>query len=682
MYDVAGQLTSTTVAFGTPDAAATGYTYDLCGRKLTQTDPRGNTTYYAYDAAGRMTSMTDAIGNLTQYGYDGKGQRTSMADAKSRVTAYTYDARGRQLVTTTPDTKTVTKTYDPLGLVLTTTDEETRTTTLGYDAASQLTSVMDALTQVTNYTYDPAGNKLTQVDANNHSTSYAWDNLNRRTSRTLPLGQSESFTYDVVGNMATRIDFNGKTTTFAYDPLNRLLSRTPDPSFAASPIAFTYTSTGQRLTMTDPSGTTTYTYTNRDQVATKATPQGTLAYAYDLSGNVASTVSSNTNGTNVTYAWDANNRLSSVTDSRLAGATTTYSYDATNQLSLMTYPNGVTHSYSYDTRDHILTLNGYTQTFSPSGRKLSVTEASGRAANYGYDAIYRLLNEGISGDPTPANNGALAYMLDPVGNRKSLTSTLAALQAESFTYDADDRISGDTFDSNGNTITSGGVTYTYDFEDRLLSTSNGVTIVYDGDGNRVSESTTKYLIDDLTPTGYAQGRRRTRRKPEPSPPSSPTRPDAHQPTPHRDQLLRLRRRWQRPRAVRQHRSCHRHLRLRRLRQHRGAGGYDSERVPVQGRTMYDASLQMYYLRARYYRPRVGRFLTEDKYEGKTISICNCSQVARIPTRVPFVPFAYVDADPVNGSDPTGRLNTAQWEVIAWAFGTVGALGAAQTAGDL
>jgi len=52
------------------------------------------------------------------------------------------------------------------------------------------------------------------------------------------------------------------------------------------------------------------------------------------------------------------------------------------------------------------------------------------------------LNEGISGDPTPANNGALAYALDPAGNRKSMTSTLAALQAQTFTYDADDRISG------------------------------------------------------------------------------------------------------------------------------------------------------------------------------------------------------------------------------------------------
>jgi hypothetical protein len=89
-----------------------------------------------------------------------------------------------------------------------------------------------------------------------------------------------------------------------------------------------------------------------------------------------------------------------------------------------------------------------------------------------------------------------------------LTSTLAALQSQTFNYDNNDRISGDTFDSNGNTLTSGGVTYTYDFEDRLLSTSSGVQIAYDGDGDRVSETvggmTTKFLVDTQTPIGYAQ----------------------------------------------------------------------------------------------------------------------------------------------------------------------------------
>lgn len=64
------------------------------------------------------------------------------------------------------------------------------------------------------------------------------------------------------GNVATRRDFNGAVTSFSYDSLNRLL--------ANGPVSFTYSATGQRLTMTDPSGTTSYTigpaYTYTDPV--------------------------------------------------------------------------------------------------------------------------------------------------------------------------------------------------------------------------------------------------------------------------------------------------------------------------------------------------------------------------------------------------------------------------------
>jgi len=88
-----------------------------------------------------------------------------------------------------------------------------------------------------------------------------------------------------------------------------------------------------------------------------------------------------------------------------------------------------------------------------------------------------------------------------------MTSTLNGIPGGSFSYDANDRIGGDTFDANGNTTSSAGISSTYDFENRML-TRGAVTIVYDGDGNRVSETaggvTTKYLADTLNPTGYAQ----------------------------------------------------------------------------------------------------------------------------------------------------------------------------------
>jgi RHS repeat-associated protein len=75
-------------------------------------------------------------------------------------------------------------------------------------------------------------------------------------------------------------------------------------------------------------------------------------------------------------------------------------------------------------------------------------------------------------------------------------------------YDANDRFTaGDTYDANGNTISSGGIANVYDFENHLIQKA-GVTIVYDGDGNRVSKTvagvTTTYLVDTLNPTGYAQ----------------------------------------------------------------------------------------------------------------------------------------------------------------------------------
>ena len=134
---------------------------------------------------------------------------------------------------------------------------------------------------------------------------------------------------------------------------------------------------------------------------------------------------------------------------------------------------------------------------------------TGREATYGYDAASRLTSETITGDPSGRRNGALTYSLDAVGNRLSRTSTLAALGAQSFSYDANDELTSDGYDLNGNTTSSGGHTYAYDFENRLVSKDGGaVTVVYDGDGNRVAKTvggvTTQYLVDDLNPTGYLQ----------------------------------------------------------------------------------------------------------------------------------------------------------------------------------
>ena len=78
-----------------------------------------------------------------------------------------------------------------------------------------------------------------------------------------------------------------------------------------------------------------------------------------------------------------------------------------------------------------------------------------------------------------ASTGGVVVAL---GNRLTRISSLPGIPAATYSYDANDRLAADTYDANGNTITSAGKTLTYDFEDRL-KTLNGkaVTLVYDGD---------------------------------------------------------------------------------------------------------------------------------------------------------------------------------------------------------
>jgi RHS repeat-associated protein len=516
VYDLAGQLVQTT----NPDGTTIKRTYDSLGRLASKTDERGNTTAYAYepgcDCSERLTSVTDPLGRTMSMTYDGMGRKTSMTDASGHQTSYTYDLRGHLVETDYADGTAVRDTFDALGRRITSRDQTGAVTQFGYDAEGQLVSVTDPLNNVTQYAYDADGNLAEVTDANGRTTVYAYDLMEEKTSRTLPLGMTETFTYNPTGDQITHTDFRGKTTNVAFDQLHRVQSKTPDPSLGEPAIAYAYNDSGTRSAMTDASGASSYTYDTRNRLLTKATPEGTLTYTYDASGNVASIDSSNTNGTSVSYAWDAANQLVSVTDNRLGGATTA-AYTATGRPFTLSQPNGVGVTYGYDSLDRVksmdwqtgapTTLASWAYTYSARGQRLSATDVSGREAAYGYDAASRFTSEAVTGNPS--GNGALTYVLDPAGNRQSRASTLAALGVQSFLYDPNDELTRDVYDLNGNTTSSGGHTFAYDFENRLVSKDGDtVTLVYDGDGNRVAKTvggvTTQYLVDAQNPTGYLQ----------------------------------------------------------------------------------------------------------------------------------------------------------------------------------
>jgi YD repeat-containing protein len=194
----------------------------------------------------------------------------------------------------------------------------------------------------------------------------------------------------------------------------------------------------------------------------------------------------------------------------------------------VTYPNGVAHAYTYDTRNRLTNLGvakgataiaGYAYTLDAAGHRTSVSDLSGRTVNYGYDSIYRLTSETIASDPN-AVNGAITYTYDAVANRKQMNSTVPGLPAGLWNYDVNDRFTmGDTYDNDGNTVSSGGIANVYDFENRLVQ-QGGLSVVYDGDGNRVSKTvagiTTKYLVDDANPTGTPKCWTKCNRAPSPA----------------------------------------------------------------------------------------------------------------------------------------------------------------------
>jgi hypothetical protein len=57
----------------------------------------------------------------------------------------------------------------------------------------------------------------------------------------------------------------------------------------------------------------------------------------------------------------------------------------------------------------------------------------------------------VTGSIHDGKNGNVTYTYDNVGNRQARTGSLSGVTNQAFGYDANDRLSGDQDDNNGNT---------------------------------------------------------------------------------------------------------------------------------------------------------------------------------------------------------------------------------------
>jgi RHS repeat-associated protein len=161
--------------------------YDLMGRPLELSEPRGTVVNYTRDGLGRINGIS--------YQLNGQSGTTTLI---SNVTYYPFG---------------------PVASITYGTGSNARTLTRSYDQDYVISSIADVATDGLNlgYSRDAIGN-LTQITAGTAGNTYAYDALNRLTSvKDLINNPLDSYTYDGTGNRTSKT-VGGVVQPYTYYP--------------------------------------------------------------------------------------------------------------------------------------------------------------------------------------------------------------------------------------------------------------------------------------------------------------------------------------------------------------------------------------------------------------------------------------------------------------------------------
>lgn len=643
-YDGNGNL----VRFTDPLGGVTSLTYHPVFHEIASlTNPLGETTTYQYDDAGNLVRITDPLGNAIVITVDSRGLRSSYTDGVGATTTYGYDAAGNLTEVTDPLGQTSTFTYDAAGRVLTATDRGGAATTYEYDESDRLVRITDALGNATAYAYDPAGNLASVTDAVGRVTTYAYDAFDRPIRRVDPLGDAETWSWDAKGNVTSHVSRSGRTTTFGYDPFGRLLRKTT----ADNEITFTHDLQGNVTSVRDADSGLFYTYDALNRVATLraqalfgAQPEVTQTYGYDAASRLRS-IADSLGGT-IGYAYDAAGRLTTATTP--SGESIQLAYDGRGRLRQVLYPSGLTTDYALDSGGRL----GSVRTGFAAGPELAALEhlydADDRVSTLTWQGVPRAIGSDALRQVTSAG-GAEQYVYDAVGNR--LSSHLSA----AYVHDAANRLREDdghtyAYDDDGNLIrrtrkADGAATaYVFDGEGRLVRIDHpdgtSTAYRYDGWGRRIAREhggvltrsvhAASDVLLELDAAGavvarYTHGDRLDQ-------PLAMQRGGADYYF-HADGLGSIRLVTDAAGTVQN------------VYDYDAFGNFLEREEAVEspygftGRE-YDEESGLYFYRARYYSPELGRFVSEDPvgFAGRDVNL-----------------YRYVGNDPLNHTDPSGLI---------------------------
>ena len=459
---------------------------------------------YEYDDQGRLTKVTDALGHITSFTYPAVGEvPETVTDALSRTTTFTQNAVGDVTEVTDPAGKVWHFTYDTAGRLLTRTNLNQRTTTFAYGEDGRLETVTDALSRTTQFSYDAAG-RLASTRAPDGTTEYlAYDALDRITSVENALGHLTRFAYDAVGNLLAISDSKGNATTFEYDDLSRPLHEiAPD----GSARVFEYDLNSNLESLTDRNGhTATFTYDSLGRPRDALYEDGTaLRYEWDPAGRLLA--ADDFAGGRVERTYDVLGRL--ISEISPTGSFS-YAYDALGRRTLRTGPDGQT-VYTYTQQGQVESItNGAMSvhfTYDDAGSRLTAHPPNNVTVNYAYDAADQLTRIDYAGPGGFSDFRAYTYDRNGRVTSVSGNSMSPPLPPQQIaTFDNRNRVIATSgrafqFDAEGRLLTDGLRLYEWDDQGRLVETlgrEGVINYLYDALGRRIENKVQGVITSSL-----------------------------------------------------------------------------------------------------------------------------------------------------------------------------------------
>ncbi len=360
----------------------TTWAYDANGRTTAEIIVGIMTNTFAYDPSNNLLTLTDGNSHNTTWEYDFYSQVLYKKDnAGTSILTNTFDANGRLATRWSKAKGTTSYTYDNAGSLTAINYPASTDITYTYDALNRLSTMIDAV-GTTSFTYASNGQLATEDGPwNSDTVTDAYNSAGLRSSLTITQPTStwsQTYDYDAARRLTNVTTSAGSYKYYFHSGLGGITAATrlieqltlPNTSFIANSF-----DTSARLTGTDlkNSSSTTlnkhaYVYNTANQRTKQTfTDGGYFSYLYNDAGELYSSISTNSSGTEVAaerfgYALDPGWNITKKTNNT---SVTTYTINNLNQVTSSggtydgngnrTYYNNL--DYAYDDENQLIYIH-------------------------------------------------------------------------------------------------------------------------------------------------------------------------------------------------------------------------------------------------------------------------------------------------------------------------------------